>query len=219
MKYTTKGGNGHPFIGILPKALSGTAKIRVWKIVGGTNAPIEITGTALTTDYGTNHDEAVSVAGLPNGFAFDLKHAMGGNLGDVTNNHYNGTANGQFPTYEENGVLVMFYDDGDTTVMDVSKQVLGGNEDELYNITGVDHRDLSSLYNAVNGGNIYECRTGYEYTDTGDQTTDTITFHPFLQKGGQTIISDLELIYYRQHRILRLILKVYSILRKQILPL
>ncbi len=190
MKYTTRGGNGHPFVGILPKALSGTAKIRVWKITGGTSAPVEITSTHLTTDFGTNHDEAVAISGVPNGYSFDLKHAMGGNLGDVAGNHYDGTTNGQFPTYEEHGVLVMFYDDSDVSIMDISKQVLGGSEDQIHEITGVDHRNLSNIWDAVNGGNIYECRAGYEYIDTDNQTTDTITFRPFLQKGGQTILAD-----------------------------
>jgi hypothetical protein len=92
-----------------------------------------------------------------------------------------------FPRWNENAALFEFYDDGEPDNIDVCKIVFGGGEDQIDDITGADHRNLTDVYDTLVNRAVWTVRTGYNYVDTGAQATDTIVFTPFLQRGNQAI--------------------------------
>ena len=92
------------------------------------------------------------------------------------------------PRWHENAAVIEFYDDGEPTVIDLCKIVIGGGEDQIDSITGPDHINLGDVYTAISGSSIWTARTGFNYTDTDDQSTDTISFTPFLQRGSEAVV-------------------------------
>lgn len=175
MKYPsqTLNNNAHVVVGILPKAAVGTIRARAYKLRPGGLAPLALTISAA-------NDVAVDAA-VPgiNAWAFDVRHAM-----EQTAAGSFATA---FPQWEEHGCLVVLYDDADAESWDAAKITFGGGEDQIDEIRGADRRNLTEIFDAITGANVYSCLTGYNYIDSGAQATDTLQFAPFLLKGDQQV--------------------------------
>ena len=168
---------GHVAVGILPAAPAGTVRVAAYKLQNNNLTPIVLSLTGF--------DVAVGVPGETRVFSFDIAFAY-----DQANGA--GAFNTQFPLYDEHALVLKFYDDADAAVnFDWNKLVFGGGEDHIDNITGIDHRDLTEIYNAVVGsGALAACLLGFEYQDTGSQTTDTLVFHPYLLINGQNVVDE-----------------------------
>ena len=168
---------GHVVVGILPSAPTGTVRCSVFKLQHQNLVPVAMPLGAFNA--------ATVVPGETRVFTFDPAFAY---------DQQNGAGAFQtlFPAYEEHALIVKFFDDLDASVnFDWNKLVFGGGEDHVDNITGVDHRDLTTIYNAIVGsGALAACLLGFEYDDTGSQTTDTLTFHPYLLINGQVVIDE-----------------------------
>jgi hypothetical protein len=160
-------------VGILPKDPVGTVRARAYRLRSGGLAPVALTISAP-------NDAAVAVPTKARWFSFDVRQGL--------NATTPGSFDTEFPQWDERGCLIEVYDDADVDNWDVAKVVFGGGEDQIDAITGADHRNLSDIYDLLTGSNVWMCLTGYNYTDTGAQATDTLEFAPFLLKGGQQVV-------------------------------
>jgi hypothetical protein len=167
--------NAHVVVGVLPKAPVGTVKATAMKLRAGALAPAALTISAP-------NDVAQGVSGESKWFTFDVRHALEQTAA--------GSFAANFPRWEENGCLIKIYDDGDPDNFDVAKVTFGGGEDQIDEITGADHRDLTQIFDALGNSNVWSCLTGYNYVDTGAQATDTLEFTPFLLRGDQQLVDD-----------------------------
>lgn len=175
MKYPSQVGatnNAHVVVARFPTDLTGTARAKVWKLLAGNVAPSSITLSAA-------NDQLVAIPGVPRMFVFDLHAAMEAES--------SGSFAATFPRWTENAALFEFYDDAEPENIDVAKITFGGGEDQIDEITGPDHRNLTEIYDALLNRAVWTVRTGYNYVDTGSQVTDTISFTPFLQRGNQAV--------------------------------
>lgn len=164
---------GHVAVGVLPTNPIGTVRCRVWRLRHDGNA-------ALSISLGSN-DLPQALTNQARVWTFDPAYAIEQQGGS-------GAFNNEFPFYDENGMLVQFYDDTDPDNTDWCKLVFGGGEDEIDFIGGADKRNLTEIYNAIIGsGALAASLLGFEYDDTGSQNTDTLIFHPFLLINGQVI--------------------------------
>lgn len=177
MKYPTQTlvNNAHVVVGVLPKAPVGTVRASAMKLRAGGLTPAALTISAP-------NDVAQAVGGESKWFTFDVRYALEQTAA--------GSFATNFPRWEENGCLVKIYDDGDPDNFDVAKVTFGGGEDQIDDITGADHRDLTQIFDAISGSAVWSCLTGYNYVDTGAQATDTLEFTPFLLRGDQQLLDD-----------------------------
>jgi hypothetical protein len=175
MKYpslVSNNNDGHVVVGSLIEDPTGTVRARAWKLRAGGLSP-----TSLTLS--DPNDLCQTIPGTTKKFSFDIAAAMEAEaVGSFASN---------FPQWAENAVLIEIYDDGNADNIDEAKIVFGGGEDQIDEITGPDHLNLGDLFAQIAGKNVWSVLVGYDYDDTGDQSTDVLTFTPFLQKSAQAI--------------------------------
>lgn len=162
----------HKVLGVLPSPPAGTVRARLVKLLPGDfpGEPLGVTG----------YDVCVAEPLLLRGYSFDAAKAY-------ENSNGVGTFATKFPPFEEHALVVEIYDDANPENRDINKIVLGGGEDQIDEITGADHRDLTQIYNRLGSSTVSMCLLGFEYTDTGVPANDLIGFYPSLQVNGAAI--------------------------------
>ncbi len=162
---------GHVVIGVLPVAPAGTVRARASKLLPGslTDEALDLTGYNVCTPHVYLRC-----------YKFDVAEAY-------ENANGTGTFATKFPPYEEHALLIEIYDDANSENRDINKIVFGGGEDQIDEITGVDHRDLTSIYNRLGASTVSMCLLGSRYTATGVPANDLIGFYPALQVNGAAI--------------------------------
>jgi hypothetical protein len=119
---------GHPVVGVLPSVPAGTVRARLLKLLPGglTGEALDITGYDVCTSETLLRCYSIDVA-----YAYESANGAG-------------TFATKVPPYEEHAMIVEIYDDANAENRDLTKIVFGGGEDQVDNITGDDHRDLTT---------------------------------------------------------------------------